>query len=249
MNDERLSLRDFIAGYRRVRRVEGFATADAAAVAALPFRDLSGTNRAIWRVRALHYLQIRACLELIPGIRRVLDLGAGNGWLARRLSGRYQATALDVDDGPTALGAIAGAPFHRVCGELDHLPFAAGRFEAVVVAAALHHSSNVGVALGEVARVLVPRGVMLLADSPFYADDAAREGGALRTAAYYASLGEGELASRYAGLTRAEIEAPGLFRFVTLAPGISLRAAMASRRRGRPPGARLPLLLGLRRYR
>jgi SAM-dependent methyltransferase len=247
MDARGLSLREFVEAYRRVRAAEGLASDDPAVVAALPFRDLTGRNRALWRARALHYLGIRACLRAIPWVSRVLDLGAGNGWMARRLARRFQVTALDADAGPAALGALGASPVLRVRGELGALPFAGGSFDAVVAAASLHYAPDVAETLREVARVLVPRGVLLLADSPVYADAIARARAAQRTAAYYASLGEPQLAARYGGLTRAELEGPGLFRFVTLAPGISVRGTIGAFRRHEPPGARLPLLIGWRR--
>src|SRR5262245_55171753 len=100
------SLRQFVDDYRRVRVAEGYASADPDHVRQLPFRDSTGRNAAAWRIRALHYLVIRLALRLIPGVARVLDLGAGNGWLARRLASSFRVTALDVDGGDTGLRAL-----------------------------------------------------------------------------------------------------------------------------------------------
>jgi len=248
MDGKRPTVREFVAAYRRVRAAEGLADGDPAYVAALPFRDLSGRQPAMWRVRALHYLGVRLCLEALPWVGRVLDLGAGNGWLARRLArgGRFRVAALDVDGGPAALGALAGTGVLRVRGELDHLPFAGGSFDAVVAAASLHHAGDLGAALREADRVLAPRGVLIVADSPVYTDAIARARAARRTEAYYRDMGEPGLAARYRGLTRAELDGPGLFRFVTLFPGVALRASLSALRRREPPGARLPVLLGWR---
>src|SRR4051812_41247900 len=107
----------FVEDYTRVRQREGFSSPDAAFVESLPFRDLSGKNAALWRVRALHYLVVRAALAVLPGIHRVLDLGAGNGWMARRLASRYRVAALDVDAGPGGLRALGDRRVGRVRGE------------------------------------------------------------------------------------------------------------------------------------
>jgi SAM-dependent methyltransferase len=242
-----VTVREFVEAYQRVRLAEGFASTDPAFAAALPFRDLSGKNRAVWRVRALHYLLTRLCLRVVPGVRRVLDLGAGNGWMARRLAGRFDVVAMDIDAGPTSLGGLRDSPVPPVRGELERLPFRDGCFDAVVAAAALHYSSDVAETLREVARVLSPRGVLVITDSPIYPDAIARARAARRTQEYYRVRGEPLLASRYHAFTRSELDGQNQFRFVTLAAGASLRGTFAARFRGAPRGARLPVLFGWRR--
>jgi len=245
------TLRQFVDDYRRVRLAEGFATTDPEYVRQLPFRDVTGRNTAAWRIRALHYLIIRGALRLIPGIARVLDLGAGNGWLARRLAPSFRVTALDVDGGDTGLGALRDERVVRVVGDLEALPVRSQSFDAVIAAAALHYAVDVPGALSEAARVLRRGGLLIIADSPVYVDAAARQAAWTRTQAHYAGFGAPHLAGRYRGLTRAELEGPGLFRFVTVTPGVmSWRTALRRGLRGelRPgPEPRLPVLFGWRR--
>jgi ubiquinone/menaquinone biosynthesis C-methylase UbiE len=243
----RPAVREFVEAYRRVRAAEGFADGDPAYAAALPFRDLSGRQRAVWRVRAVHYLVMRLCLQAVAEGSRVLDLGAGNGWMARRLARRFRVTALDVDGGPAALGALRGTPVSCVRGELDRLPFADASFDVVVAAASLHHAADVGDVQREVARILRAGGLFIVADSPVYTDAIARGRAARRTESYYREQGEPLLAACYRGLVRSELDGPGLFRFLTLVPGVSLRASLAALRHREPGGARFPVLLGWRR--
>jgi SAM-dependent methyltransferase len=244
---ERPSVRHFVEAYRTIRLAQGFASSDPEFAARLPFRDLTGKNRKIWRTRALHYLVMRAALALVPGARRVLDLGAGNGWLSRRLAHAYRVTAIDIDSGATGLGAIASQPVARVCGELELLPLATGTFDVVIAAAAVHYSANPMLVLDEIARVLRPRGVLILADSPVYADGDARDQAWQRTLAYYRGTGYPELAQRYRGLTRVELRDCAPFRFVTLSPGFERWQSALERVRGKAIGVRLPVLLGVRR--
>jgi ubiquinone/menaquinone biosynthesis C-methylase UbiE len=239
------TLRKFVDDYRRVRLAEGQASTDPEFARRLPFRDLTGRHAASWRLRAFHYLIIRAGLAATPGIVRVLDLGAGNGWMARRLAASFRVTALDVDGGETGLGALRDGRVARTLGDLEALPLRSGSFDAVIAAATLHYAVEISAALAEAARVLRSGGLLIVADSPVYDDAAARDEARRRTHAHYASFGAAHLATRYRGLTRAELEAPGLFRFVTASPGFSSwRAAL---RGWRHSGVRLPVLLGWKR--
>jgi SAM-dependent methyltransferase len=136
-------------------------------------------------------------------------------------------------------------------GDLEALPLKSHSFDAVIAAAALHYAVDVRGALSEAARVLRAGGLLIVADSPVYDDAAAREAAWERTRSHYAGFGAAHLAGRYRGLTRADLDGPGLFRFVTVSPGVmSWRTALLRGLRGRlrtGPEPRLPVLFGWRR--
>jgi len=98
----------------------------------------------------------------LRGARRVLDVGCGEGQLARRIAGLgTQVVGLD----PTRAQIEAamhrgGAAFVRARGEL--LPLSGGAFDAVVLCVALEHIDPFEPAIDEVARVLVPGGRFVL---------------------------------------------------------------------------------------
>jgi SAM-dependent methyltransferase len=110
---------------------------------------------------------------------RVLDVGAGNAWLAWRaaLAG-CDAVAVDLrDDDVDGLAAARRYLTHvappgglaRVAGSFQALPLADAAFDVVVFNASLHYATDLAAALAEARRVASPGGRIVVLDSPFYA--------------------------------------------------------------------------------
>jgi len=152
---------------------------------ALPYLA-SGPLARQWAVRARTYLAFASrvlapAAERLGRAPRVLDLGAGNGWLSWRaaLAGS-EAVAVDFrDDGVDGLGAArpflehpSGARFERVAASFDALPLPTARFDVVVFSASLHYACDLAAVLREARRVAVPGGQLVILDSPFYGRDA-----------------------------------------------------------------------------
>lgn len=123
-----------------------------------------------WAVRARTFeafLQLVAQDEAV----RVLDLGAGNGWLSYRLTlGGFECVAVDVrDDDVDGLGAsFCYRGFERVVASFDALPVGDGGFDIAVFNAALHYAIDLRTVLGEAQRVVRRGGRIVILDSPFY---------------------------------------------------------------------------------
>jgi ubiquinone/menaquinone biosynthesis C-methylase UbiE len=177
----------FLQQYATIRHAEGRGSEDPEYYRALPYRDLSGKNSDQWKIRACSY----RCFEnsvLQPEARRlrrplrVLDLGAGNGWLSHRLAVQgHDAVALDIfTDRLDGLGAIRhynpGLP--GVAAEFDSLPFCAGSFDLIVFNSSLHYSSDYRKTLTEAQRCLKATGLLIVIDSPVY--EAPRHGEQMR---------------------------------------------------------------------
>lgn len=99
----------------------------------------------------------------LEGARRVLDLGTGEGQIARAAVRGGVPTVVGVDPTSAQLKAAAergGGPlFTR--GRAECLPFADGSFDAVVACLVFEHLPDHRPPLAEVARVLAPGGRFL----------------------------------------------------------------------------------------
>ncbi len=210
----RQRLARFLHAYAKVREAEGWARpepnsdlgANAAYYLALPDYDLSGLYNTTWKMRGRNYREMVAYLaQQYPGPLRILDLGAGNCWMSRRLAELgHQVCAVDINmhpaDGlPVARVYFArhSARFARIEGEMANLPFQDAQFNAVIANASLHYpplphpnplprrgegvlpaapgEGDLAAALREAARVLRPGGVLVTLDSPFYSSVATGE--------------------------------------------------------------------------
>jgi SAM-dependent methyltransferase len=168
----------FMHDYERIRTAEGRGSASGAFYLGLPYRDASGRNRAQWRIRAHSYdYLVRHLLAGPERGDRILDLGAGNGWMSFRLAlAGYRPCAVDLltneDDG---LGAArhyrARLPhlFPRFQADIARLPFADAQFDAAVFNASFHYAEDGTASLREALRCVRPGGMVIVSDTPWYA--------------------------------------------------------------------------------
>jgi SAM-dependent methyltransferase len=104
-------------------------------------------------------------LELMPPPRgRTLDLGCGEGRLSRDLKA-VGHDVVAVDGAPTMVAAAreADPELEVQLADAASLPFADATFGCVVALMSLQDIDDLGGAIGEVARVLTPRGVFCAA--------------------------------------------------------------------------------------
>ena len=173
-------LRRFRAAYGRHRAAEGRGAGGEQELLSLPYVRV-GPHARQWSVRARTFEALQSAV-LAPLARalarpvRVLDVGAGNGWLCYRLARiGHRALALDVRaDATDGLGAASPYAAHlpvmfgRVAGSFDALPFDRRAFDLAVFNASLHYALDLDAVVAEAARVVAPGGVVAILDSPFY---------------------------------------------------------------------------------
>ena len=174
----------FLREYETVREAEGRGSDQPEYYLALPYEDRSGHNSQQWEIRARTYqfLEHRILSGLESGSRsalRVLDLGAGNGWMSYRLAlRRHQPVAVDVlvwkrDGLGAAVHYRQRVPnlFPRFQAELDCLPFTDNQFDVAIFNASFHYSEDYVETLGEAIRCLRPGGTVIIADTAWYRRD------------------------------------------------------------------------------
>lgn len=164
----------FVRQYRSIRTRDGFREAAPDYYRMLPFVRKSDPRASEWRVRRESYAHLQR--SALPGVEqgplRVLDLGAGSGWLSHRLASfGHSVVALDrLDDDVDGLGVCKhyAVPFAVVQADFDALPFQAGEFDVVILNGSLHYSADPAVTLSEAARTLAANGTLVVMDSPMF---------------------------------------------------------------------------------
>ena len=201
---------DFLREYRTVRADEGWGAVGADYYCALPHVDPDDPQRDIWRIRVNHFQRLLALIGN-GGPRKILDAGAGNGWLAHQLARRgHIVAALDLADDPRdGLGASVhyATHFETYQAEFDRMPFGEAQFDVVIFSAALHYAYALSVTLREACRVVRSDGSIIVMDSPFYSRPSS--GAAMvaeREASFVRKYGFNRQVRTIGFLTRADLE-------------------------------------------
>lgn len=97
--------------------------------------------------------------ELLTGAKRLLDVGAGEGQLARVAAAQgTQVVASDITWNQIEVAAARGGGPMPIRSGAAQLPFADESFDAVLACLVFEHISDVDDAVAEVSRVLEPGG-------------------------------------------------------------------------------------------
>jgi len=102
---------------------------------------------------------VRAIVALVPAPATLLDIGCGDGSIARGLTDRWRCKTLGVDNQPRSDAVV---PVQQL--DAARLPFADGQFELVLLSDVLHHSAEALALLREALRMVDPRGWIVVKD-------------------------------------------------------------------------------------
>ncbi len=170
----------FRRAYAEQRAAEGRGAGGTAELLALPYLR-SGPTAWQWRIRCRTFDRfLRTVVAPMTGDRhhalRVLDLGAGNGWLCYRLARLgHRPIAIDVrcDDvdglgAGRAYDAVLPRPFQRIAASFDSLPLLSDCADLVVFNASLHYSPDLSATVSAARTCVRTGGRIAILDSPFY---------------------------------------------------------------------------------
>lgn len=110
---------------------------------------------------------------------RVLEIGFGPGVNITPLAERIgDGRVVGIDNSPVLVGqarrrnaaTIASGRAALLLGSADQLPFPDYSFDRALAVNSFHHWQGAGAGLAEVRRVLVPGGVLVIAEQPVWAD-------------------------------------------------------------------------------
>jgi len=159
-----------LAGYNRDR------TALASILAARRNRSLEFFDRHArqWDQMARELLPVADYLpqlfEHIPKCAKLLEVGVGTGQLLQALTDKG-SQVIAVDHSPAMLAAARErltacgvVSVELKLGQMESLPLAGGTMDVAVMNMALHHASDPGAVISELARVLRPAGRLVLCD-------------------------------------------------------------------------------------
>jgi SAM-dependent methyltransferase len=186
--DQHSQLTPFIRDFEFIRRKEGRCSKDPGFYLALPFADLTGNFSKQWSIRARSFRFLERKLlprfgKLHGSSLRILDIGAGNGWLSYRLAlAGHRPAAVDLCanefdglEAATPFATVLEEFFPRFQAEMDELPFEDRQFDVAIYNASLHYSISYMRTIREAVRCLRPGGTILVVDSPSYSSVAAGE--------------------------------------------------------------------------
>jgi SAM-dependent methyltransferase len=171
--------RQFAIDYAKIRAADGHGELIARNFGRLPYLPRGERHAGIWSIRRRSFeTLVRRVLPSIGARLRILDLGAGIGWLSARLAElEHEPCAIDICiEGIDGLAARPdNATWPRVCAEFDHLPIAPASVDVALFNGSFHYSTDYGRTLKEAARVIKPDGGVVIMDTPLYHSAASGE--------------------------------------------------------------------------
>jgi SAM-dependent methyltransferase len=121
------------------------------------------TRISVWRPppdgRTPQNVALEALAAIGPG--RLLEVGCGTGAFAQRMAAELGCEVVAVDQSPQMVETTRACGIDARLGDVQHLAFANGEFDAAVAAWMLYHVADIDRGLAELARVLRPGGALV----------------------------------------------------------------------------------------
>jgi len=179
-NQQLLQYDRFLNDYTMIRHAEGRGSHSVDYYMRLPESDKSDPLAWQWRIRNTSYQWfLSEILSNVNSPLRIVDLGAGVGWLSHKLAEqKHHPVAIDLSvDSLDGLSASThyGGTWPRIQAEFDHLPLADNQADMIIYNASLHYSTDYHTTFQEALRILRNDGRIVIMDTPIYQKEASGE--------------------------------------------------------------------------
>ena len=174
----REKISEFLKVYQSIRRYENWGGSELDYYRSLPYEDKSNKHTNIWKVRAKSFAYLLGDINLRYSKSKalILDLGAGNCWLALRLAHcNHHIVAVDLNtDEYDGLGVLSRFPAEEVANiipiqaDFHQLPFPKNSFDIVVFNGSLHYASDIPTLVENTMKFLKHSGILYVVDTPLY---------------------------------------------------------------------------------
>ena len=152
-------------------------------------------------------LRQQSCTRLIHHLEEkhkplhILEIGCGNGWLAKQMANLNGVKVIGTDINFTELQQAASVfknitNLNFIYGDIENDVFEKQQFDVIVFAASIQYFSSLTGIITTALKLLKPSGEVHVLDSPFY-KDAEVSAAKLRTRLHYQSLGFPEMTDHY----------------------------------------------------
>ena len=175
----REAITQFLSVYETIRRSEGWGSNDIEYYHQLPYKDIKGKHSNIWKIRSKTFdVFLQDLIRTHAHNLRILDLGAGNCWLSKRLADKgHKVVAVDIcTDSLDGLGVAhrleldSHSRIKCIRAEYDYLPFPDECFDIIIFNASLHYARDPYATLLNTLRLLSQGGSVYVLDSPIYSN-------------------------------------------------------------------------------
>ena len=168
----------FTTDYDERRHTQGWYRLKAEEMAALPADPPHGWEPLYWQMRHQSFQRLDKLINDQHADRseplRIVDMGAGIGWLAHLLAQQgHEVVALDLSDSDTfglsaarRLREHSGRGFTLTQGMLEHPPLQRAQVDTLIFNASLHYVNGVSEYLRRCLDFLSPTGQIIILDSP-----------------------------------------------------------------------------------
>ena len=153
-----------------------------------------------WKIREHSLRQLIGLMANYPNGKKLLDLGCGNGWLARRLA-ELGMEVLGLDKNETELRQ-ASRLFREnnlsfVCGDVFHASLDGFQFDTILLASCIQYFPDIAALVSRLLNLVKYSGNILIIDSPLYQSAGEAMEARMRSSKYFSAMGNPEMTEEY----------------------------------------------------